>query len=45
MDAKLKHLEFIQPFNRLTTDSSRLKGWTVILVSAPVRPASAGGTS
>ena len=35
MDAKLKHLEFIQGVvNRLATDSSRLKGWTVILVSA-----------
>ena len=35
MDAKLKHLEFIQGVvNRLATDSSRLKGWTVVLVSA-----------
>lgn len=35
MDAKLKHLEFIQGIvNRLATDSFRLKGWTVVLVSA-----------
>ena len=34
MGAKLKHLEFIQGVvNRLATDSFRLKGWTVILVS------------
>ena len=37
MDAKLKHLEFIQGIvNRLATDSFRLKGWTVVLVSALV---------
>lgn len=35
MDAKFKHLEFIQGIvNRLATDSFRLKGWTVVLVSA-----------
>ena len=35
MDAKLKHLEFIQGIvNRLATDSFRLKGWTVVLLSA-----------
>ncbi len=35
MEAKLKHLEFIQGIvNRLATDSFRLKGWTVVLVSA-----------
>ena len=37
MEAKLKHLEFIQGIvNRLATDSFRLKGWTVVLVSAVV---------
>ena len=37
MEAKLKHLEFIQGIvNRLATDSFRLKGWTVVLVSALV---------
>ena len=35
MDEKLKHLELIQGIvNRLATDSFRLKGWTVVLVSA-----------
>lgn len=35
MDAKLKQLEFIQGIvNRLATDSLRLKGWTVVLLSA-----------
>ena len=35
MDAKLKHLEFIQGvINRLATDSFRLKGWAVVLVAA-----------
>ena len=35
MNAKLKHLEFIQGVvNRLATDSFRIKGWAVILVSA-----------
>ncbi len=35
MEAKLKHLEFIQcVVNRLATDSFRMKGWTVVLVSA-----------
>jgi len=35
MDAKHKHLEFIQGvINRLAADSSRIKGWTVFLVSA-----------
>ena len=35
MDAKLKHLEFIQGvINRLATNSFRLKGWTVVLVAA-----------
>ena len=35
MDEKLKHLELIQGVvNRLATDSFRLKGWTVVLVSA-----------
>ena len=37
IEAKLKHLEFIQGIvNRLATDSFRLKGWTVVLVSAVV---------
>ena len=37
MDAKLKHLEFLQSIvNRLATDSFRLKGWAVVLVSALV---------
>ena len=37
MDAKLKHLEFIQGIvNRLATNSFRLKGWTVVLLSALV---------
>jgi len=35
MDAKQKHLEFIQGvINRLATNSFRVKGWTVFLVSA-----------
>lgn len=35
MDAKLKHLEFIQGVvNRLATASFRMKGWAVVLVSA-----------
>ena len=35
MEAKLKHLEFIQGIvNRLGADSFRLKGWTVVLMSA-----------
>ena len=35
MDAKLKHLEFIQgTINRLSTNSFLLKGWSVVLVSA-----------
>ena len=35
MDAKTKHLEFIQAvINRLSTNSFLLKGWSVILVSA-----------
>ncbi len=35
MEAKLKHLEFIQGvINRLATDSFRMKGWAVVLVSA-----------
>ena len=35
MSAKQKHLEFIQgAINRLAADSFRIKGWTVILVSA-----------
>ena len=35
MEAKLKHLEFIQGVvNRLATDSFRLKGWAVVLVAA-----------
>ncbi len=35
MDAKYKHLEFIQGvINRLATDSFRIKGWAVVLVSA-----------
>ena len=33
MEAKLKHLEFIQSvINRLATDSFRMKGWAVVLV-------------
>ena len=35
MGAKLKHLEFIQGvINRLATNSFRIKGWAVVLVSA-----------
>ena len=35
MDAKLKHLEFIQGvINRLATNSFRMKGWAVVLVAA-----------
>ena len=35
MDAKIKHLEFIQGVvNRLASDSFRIKGWTVVLVAA-----------
>ena len=35
MEAKLKHLEFIQGvINRLATDSFRMKGWAVVVVSA-----------
>ncbi len=35
MEAKLKHLEFIQgAINRLAGDSFRMKGWAVVLVSA-----------
>ncbi len=35
MDNKLKHLEFIQGVvNRLATASFRMKGWSVVLVSA-----------
>lgn len=35
MDAKLKHLEFIQGvIDRLSTNSFLLKGWSVVLVSA-----------
>ena len=37
MEAKLKHLEFIQGIvNRLANDSFRLKGWAVVLTSALV---------
>ncbi len=37
MTAKVKHLEFIQGvINRLATDSFRIKGWAVVLVSALV---------
>ena len=35
MEAKLKHLEFIHGIlTRLGSDSFRLKGWTVVLISA-----------
>ncbi|MCY4327662.1 MAG: hypothetical protein OXC53_08765 [Rhodobacteraceae bacterium] len=35
MSSKIKHLEFIQGvINRLASDSFRIKGWAVILVSA-----------
>ena len=35
MESKLKHLEFIQGvINRMGANSFRLKGWTVVLVSA-----------
>ncbi len=35
MDAKLKHLEFVQGVvNRLSTNSFLLKGWSIILISA-----------
>lgn len=35
MDAKLKHLDFIQGvINRLSTNSFLLKGWSVVLISA-----------
>ena len=34
-DRKVKHLEFIQGvINRLASDSFRMKGWSVVLVSA-----------
>ena len=34
MESKLKHLELIQGVvNRLATDSFRVKGWTVVLVT------------
>ena len=37
MERKLKHLEMIQGvINRLASNSFRIKGWTVILVSALV---------
>ena len=35
MEAKIKHLEFIQGVvNRLASDSFKMKGWTVVLVAA-----------
>ena len=35
MDAKLKHLELVQGIvSRLATNSFRLKGWTVLLLTA-----------
>ena len=35
MESKLRHLELIQGVvNRLATDSFRVKGWTVVLVTA-----------
>ena len=35
MDAKLKHLEFVQGVvNRLSTNSFLLKGWSIILIAA-----------
>ena len=35
MEAKLKHLEFIQGvINRLASDSFHMKGWSVVLVAA-----------
>lgn len=35
MESKLKHLEFIQHvINCLTSDSFRIKGWSVVLVAA-----------
>ena len=35
MSQKIKHLEFIQSVvSRLASDSFRIKGWTVILISA-----------
>ena len=35
MEAKLKHLEFIQgAINRLATNSFQMKGWSVVLVAA-----------
>lgn len=35
MEKKVKHLEFLQGIvNRLATDSFRMKGWSVVLVSA-----------
>jgi len=35
MDAKFKHLEFVQGVvNRLSTNSFLLKGWSVVLISA-----------
>lgn len=35
MDAKIKHLEFIQNIiNRMASNSFLIKGWTVVLVSA-----------
>lgn len=46
MDAKLKHLEFIQGvINRLATASFRMKGWAVVLVSALLFFLARGGES
>ena len=44
MDAKLKHLEFVQGVvNRLAANSFRLKGWSVALVAALLVVLARGG--
>lgn len=44
MEAKLKHLEFIQGvINRLASDSFRIKGWSVVLVAALFAVLARGG--
>lgn len=44
MEAKFKHLEFVQGIiNRLGSDSFRIKGWSVVLVSALFAVLARGG--
>lgn len=46
MEAKLKHLELRQAvINRMASNSFRLKGWSVVLVSALLVIASGGGNA